>query len=312
MRELHRQPESKMMSCVNPEDHWELPPRRVVDVDAIEQRIGERGLRIEPLTGGRANVNVRIDDGRVLRIYERDRRAAAKEATLLQRDWGSFVVPRVIDAGDDFLVLEFIPHAPLRYTPEDGAQLGSALAEIHATRFDACGFLNCDLNVAEPFPDLILALEEYAASEIAKAALPSGSDFSHRVARFVLDRRETLQELAAVPLLLHGDFKASNLRRAERDGALLIFDWEFAYAGAALLDVGQLFRWGVPPDFAGSFERHYLDGGGVLPPQWQHWAAVFDLFNLAGLLPGAAAGSRQFRDVEQRIEQTLTASRHSA
>ena len=50
----------------------------------------------------------------------------------------------------------------------------------------------------------------------------------------------------------------------------------------------------------------------MLPPQWQHWGAVFDLFNLAGLLRGAAAGSRQFRDVEQRIEQTLSASRHLA
>ena len=113
-------------------------------------------------------------------------------------------------------------------------------------------------------------------------------------------------------MLLHGDFKASNLRRAQRDGALLIFDWEFAYAGAALLDVGQLFRWGTSADFAATFETSYRNGGGVLPPQWRHWAAVFDLFNLVSLLRGAAAGSRQFHDVERRIEQTLTASRHSA
>ena len=301
-----------MMSCVNPEDYWELPARRAVDAAAIEQRLGNRPSRIEPLSGGRANINVRVDDGRVLRIYERDRRAAGKEATLLQRDWRSFVVPRVIEPGDDFLVIEFISHAPLHYTSEDGAQLGSALAEIHAIRFGACGFLDRELHVAEPFPDLILALEEYAASEIAKAPLPVESDLPRRVDQFIRARREALQELAESPVLLHGDFKASNLRRAQRDGALLIFDWEFAYAGAPLLDVGQLFRWGASPEFAASFERSYQDGGGVLPRQWRNWSAVFDLFNLAGLLSGAAAGSRQFRDVEQRIEQTLTASRHSA
>ena len=300
------------MSCVNPEDHWELPVRRAVDAEAIELRLRERGLRIEPLTGGRANVNVRIDEGRVLRIYERDRRAVGKEATLLQRNWRSFVVPRVIDTGEDFLVIEFIPHAPLSYTAADGAQLGSALAEIHATRFDASGFLDRELNVAEPFPDLILALEEYAASEIAKAPLPVESDLPRRVDQFIRARWEALQELAESPVLLHGDFKASNLRRSLRDGALLIFDWEFAYAGAPLLDVGQLFRWDASPEFAASFERSYQDGGGVLPRPWRNWSAVFDLFNLAGLLRGAAAGSRQFRDVEQRIEQTLTASRHSA
>ncbi len=301
-----------MICRVNPEDHWELPAQRVVDAAAVEQRLGEHPLRIEPLSGGRANVNVRVDDGRVLRIYQRDRTAAGKEATLLGRNWRSFVVPRVLDIGDDFIVIEFVSHTALRYTADDGAQLGRALAEIHSTRFGAFGFLDRDLNVAEPFADFILALEDHAASELSKATLSVGNDLSRRVEQFVRAKRETLQELAAVPVLLHGDFKASNLRRAQRNDALLVFDWEFAYAGAALLDVGQLFRWGVSSEFAASFERCYLDGGGILPPQWRHWAAVFDLFNLAGLLRGAAAGSRQFHDVAQRIEQTLSASHHSA
>jgi fructosamine-3-kinase len=301
-----------MMSCVNPEDEWELPARSVVDADAVERRLGSPAAQLETLAGGRANVNLRIDDRRVLRIYERDRTSAGKEATLLRRDWRSFVVPRLLERGDDFLVIEFIPHVRLRYTPDDGAQLGSALAEIHSMRFQQSGFLDHDLNVAEPFPDLVLALEEHAASEISRAALSPGSDLADRCDRFIRANREALQEFTADPLLLHGDFKASNLRRAQRDGALLIFDWEFAYAGAALLDVGQLFRWGASPEFATNFERHYRDGGGALPPRWQQWAAVFDLFNLAGLLRGAAPGSRQFRDVERRIEHTLIASPHSA
>jgi fructosamine-3-kinase len=264
------------------------------------------------LPGGRANVNVRIDDRRVLRIYQRDRHAVTKEATLLRRPWRSFVVPNLLEQGDDFLVIEFVAHSPLDYTPEDGAQLGTALAEIHATRYHASGFLDGDLNVAEPFVDLIVALEEYAASELGKTTLPASSGLRSRFNECVRAQRDALQEFAAQPLLLHGDFKASNLRRARRDGALLIFDWEFAYAGAALLDVGQLFRWGASPECAVSFERHYREGGGVLPPQWQHWAAVFDLFNLVSLLRGAAPGSRQFRDVERRIEETLTAARRSA
>ena len=43
-------------------------------------------------------------------------------------------------------------------------------------------------------------------------------------------------------VLLHGDFKVSNLHWADSD-ELLVLDWEFAYSGHALMDVGQLFRW---------------------------------------------------------------------
>ncbi len=299
------------MPYVNPEDDWELPAPRVVDFDAVRQRVGAMSC-VDVLSGGRANINVRVDDRRVLRIYQRDRRAAVKEATLLRRVWGSFVVPNLLEQGDDFIVIEFIAHSPLGYSSEDGAQLGRALAEIHASRFQTSGFLDGHLNVADPFIDFIAALEEYAATELGKTAFPPSSGLRFRFDECVRARRAGLQELAAQPVLLHGDFKASNLRRARRDGALVIFDWEFAYAGAALLDVGQLFRWGASPEFAASFERHYREGGGALPPQWQDWAAVFDLFNLVSLLPGAAPGSRQFRDVERRIEETLTAARRSA
>ena len=139
------------MGYLNPEDSWESALKRDLAVGAIEQRLGQPAEGAEVLSGGRANLNVRIDDGRVLRIYERDRTSAGKEAALLRRDWRSFVVPRVFDTGDDFLVIEFVPHSPLRYTPEDGAQLGRALAEIHATRFHASGFLDRDLHVTEPF-----------------------------------------------------------------------------------------------------------------------------------------------------------------
>ena len=38
---------------------------------------------------------------------------------------------------------------------------------------------------------------------------------------------------------------------------------------------------------------------------WLRWARAFDLFNLGGLLAGAAPGSRRAADVRSRIVETL-------
>ncbi len=106
------------------------------------------------------------------------------------------------------------------------------------------------------------------------------------------------------PVLLQGDFKVSNLFWTI-DRRLLVLDWEFAYPGPALMDVGQLLRWNPPAAFVSAFADSYRRHGGVLPEGWQRAAEVFDLINLVGLLGGAEPGSRQSIDVRHRIEQTL-------
>jgi hypothetical protein len=105
-------------------------------------------------------------------------------------------------------------------------------------------------------------------------------------------------------VLLHGDFKVSNLSWTE-SGQLLVLDWEFAYSGPSLMDVGQLFRWEPPPSFVEGFVRGYGDHGGVLPEDWGKWAALFDIFNLAGLLAGSEPGTRRSADILQRMLRTI-------
>jgi Ser/Thr protein kinase RdoA (MazF antagonist) len=291
----------------NPERVWEraAPAATLVPAD-VEQRLGPTDEPLELLAGGHANLNVRVGGGRVLRIYRRDRDAAARERALLQRLWTSFVVPAVLNSGEDFLVLEYVPHAALTISAEHGAHAGRALAEIHRTRFAQAGFLDADLHVAKPFDDALDALTAYARSELDRAADADGGDLRARLTRFLSGRLDALRAVAGPPVLLHGDFKASNLHWTPAN-RLLVLDWEFAYAGPGLMDVGQLLRWDPGGPFVTAFADSYRGDGGVLPADWRRTAEIFDLFNLVGLLGGASPGSRRAIEVAGRMARTLAA-----
>ncbi|MGE0493736.1 MAG: phosphotransferase [Vulcanimicrobiota bacterium] len=269
----------------NPERDWEQATR--LSRDEVESRVGPVE-RLEVLGGGLANAVARIDQERVFRLYRRDPTSCRKEARLLKMPWQSFRVPRVLEQGEDFLVLEFVPHAPL--TREDGFVVGRALAEIHQTTFVASGFLGSNLELERPFASLPQALLDYALSQL------EGDPLRKSYADWMAPLLPNLEKLSERPVLLHGDFKLSNLHRAGSD--LLVLDWEFAYAGAALLDIGQLLRWRPPAGFMADFARGY----GTLPHSWQAWAEVFDAVNLAALMAGG-------RPVRERLEETLAADR---
>ena len=122
-----------------------------------------------------------------------------------------------------------------------------------------------------------------------------------------------LRAAAGAPVLLHGDFKPSNLHWTSRD-ELLVLDWEFAYAGSNLSDIGQILRWRPPDAFVQGFAESYSANGGHLVADWCRWAATFDLVNLAGLLANtiqqgqdASLTALVTDDVQRRIEETLSA-----
>lgn len=295
----------------NPESRWKRREAlEHVAVAELEACLGERVHgSFELLSGGMANVNVRVGS-RVVRIHRRDPGAWAREAALLRRHYSSFRVPRVLRAGEDFLVLEWVDHGPLLGTAEHGAAVGRALAEIHSVSFGAAGDLDASLNVRERFPDLVGALVDYACTALDDPSCALPAALRSEVARALRAAAPLLREVAGAPVLLHGDFKASNLHWASTD-ALLVLDWEFAYAGSRLSDIGQLLRWEPPAPFVEAFAGAYRAAGGDLDDGWQRWAATFDLVNVIGLVqnlaePADRIPNAKVRDVTGRIEKTLT------
>jgi aminoglycoside phosphotransferase (APT) family kinase protein len=89
--------------------------------------------------------------------------------------------------------------------------------------------------------------------------------------------------------LVHSDFNPKNLLAEHRvDGWVVtaVLDWEFAFSGHPLVDVGNLlrFRADYPPAFADGFEAGYRAEGGALEAGWQAAAGALDMFALADLL----------------------------
>lgn len=305
----------------NPERRWERAASLVaVERDEVERRIGSTGAPCELLGGGQANLNVRVGDDRVLRIYRRDPASRAKEQRLLGHAWRTFVTPAVRASGDDFLVLDYVAHGPLLATPRHGAAVGRTLAEIHRPRFSTSGLLACradgesavsgaspiGLDVVSPFGDIADTFRAHARSALARAAW-LGDPLRSAVDDILAAHAEALRREARSPVLLHGDFKASNLHWAP-DDRLVVLDWEFAYAGPALMDIGQLLRWSPPASFIEAFADSYCGHGGSLPPDWRQTAAIFDLVNLASLAAGAAPASRRGGDLTDRLRRTVRAA----
>jgi aminoglycoside phosphotransferase (APT) family kinase protein len=288
----------------NPERAWaRAAPPGAIDRAEVERRIGPTRDPLRVLPGGLANLNVRVGSSRVLRIHRRDPASAAREAALLSRAWQSFTVPAVLAAGDDFVLLRHVDHRPAGAGREDGVRVGAALAEIHRTRYAAAGFLDAQLKVARPFSDVFAALDAFARSELDRAGLRDDR-LGARLGAFLDADRAPLRAVAGPPVLLHGDFKASNLHETQ-DGRLLVLDWEFAYSGPALMDVGQLLRWSPPAAFVSGFASGYTRHGGTLPRGWRRWAEVVDLYNLVSLLAGSSPRSPRSRAVRRRMDDIL-------
>jgi aminoglycoside phosphotransferase (APT) family kinase protein len=273
----------------------------------VETRIGRTTESIELLSGGLANLNVRVGRDRVLRIHRRQPGLVAKEAALLSRGWHSFRVPRVIETGDDFLVLEYIEHTPLEASAEHGALAGRALAEIHSIAYSSTGLLGADLSLERPFPEDGFSILDYGKSQLERARTLLDPAFSLRVVAFLEANNEAVSKAMGTPVLVHCDYKASNLH-ITNDGELLVLDWEFAWAGPRLLDVGQLLRWHPPKAFAEAFADSYRADGGVLADEWRRSAEAIDLCNLLGLST-SGPGERRRADISSRIEETLAQQR---
>lgn len=256
-----------------------------------------------PLAGGLRSLNLRSDD-LVLRVAVDDRGALAKERALLDRLRGVVRVPRVLDASDEALLLEYVAHAPLPATEAAGRRAGEAAAKIHAIDFDRAGFLDASLQITEPFPSALTGLRAWADGLLdGDAGARLGPRRVAAIRQLWEAHADALAAATSRPVLVHSDYKPTNVRWLPGEDEVLVLDWEFAWSGPGLLDVGMMLRWRPPPPFARGFAAGLQAGGEALPRGWQRLAERLDLFNLVGLVDGAEGRRRE--DVVARIDATL-------
>ncbi|HZP47155.1 MAG TPA: phosphotransferase [Vicinamibacterales bacterium] len=266
--------------------------------------------RLELMAGGLMNRNCRIgvDDSSdvVLRLYDRDRAAAARERAVLARLRRDVPVPEVLDAdvdGDDgdppYLLLRLVDGISLAELKRSGdaAAIASAardagrlLARLQTCRFERVGRLTPAFDVdATGLPDPLTTaalVEHFAASPSFTSRAGTRSAALVRAAREWDDDPGVPPQ---PPALVHGDFNARNIFVSDATGdwrVAAILDWEFAFAGTPYIDVGNFLRYerADRPRFEPWFSGGLTEGGLALDGDWLRAARMADLPALCELL----------------------------
>jgi fructokinase len=277
---------------------------------------GHRITAAETLGGGYRNENIRVVTDRgsyVLRRYRHSgagaasaERTCAVEAALAARLAAAAVPaaeviavdPAGAAAGEPLLLARHVPGimvskaiaADPGSAAELGAAAGRALAAIGSVTFPRGGaFTGADLvPSADDWPG---SLPDFVDSclRAGHAASALSEDEISRMRALSAAADPLARAVAGARQLVHSDYNGKNLLAVARGGQWSIsavLDWEFAFSGSPLADVGNMlrFRDAHPPSFADGFVAGYRDAGGRLPPRWREISEALDLYALFDFL----------------------------
>jgi len=251
------------------------------------------------LSGGLRGIHIRIGDI-VARIDADGHGSLPVEAEIHRRLADDIRTPRLLGSSDRVLLLEYIGHEELPGSEHAGECVGRAAAAIHACEFAKSGFFDAQLKIPAPFASAYDGLRAWGELQLAENAL---APWRERVYSVLDDNEERMREVSSQPVLTHADFKPANVKWMPAENDVVVLDWEFAWSGPALMDLGQMIRWGAPDEFA----RGLAAGYGELPDDWQRLGELFDLFNMLGFIADGANRPLRTRDAVARLEKTLDA-----
>jgi aminoglycoside phosphotransferase (APT) family kinase protein len=241
-----------------------------------------------------------------LRVFASGELAWETERKILARVSESLPVPEILLAGrgdSDFpypyLVYRWIEGITLddyrRQAPPAAflslaEPLGRTLAGIASFSFVVAN--DSASNAVRPMPpqieELLLVNEEMLLRGLAGKRL--GAELADAMWRLLEASAVSLDALNRDAHLVHGDLGGRNILVAPtgNDGWQVcgLIDWEFAFSGSALWDVGRLFRYSrrYSETFRQRFERGYRDAGGALPEDWFRTARLLDSTLLVTIL----------------------------
>lgn len=278
---------------------------------------GREVLGAELMSGGLSNRNflVRLD-GRprecVLRVYDRDPRACAKEVAVLGLVGREVPVPRVFfaednpEAGPPFAVVSAADGISLRTLRSFGDDDPVAEAAFDVGRVLAR--LRHYPGPPTPQTNAIDLVERALASPLAMNRVPA--EMRRRMMQLALRWQPRLDEAAGPECLVHGDFNSANIFVKQTDDGwrvAAVLDWEFAIDASPYVDIGNFLRYHRRdrPRYEPVFSAGLRDGGMDLPPDWLLIARVMDLPALSELLGRGDVPDDVVRELILLIEETL-------
>ncbi len=193
-------------------------------------------------------------------------------------------------------------------------QLALAAARIHNLRFTQCGLLGPGPKVTEPFASYATGTVGFMQSCLDNANLQRrlGPERCYRLHR-CLTQRPDLHGPSVTHQLCHSDFNQKNfLIRRNANGRhhlAAVLDWEFAFSGSSVIDIGNLLRFEheSPAVESGWFADAYRAAGGHLDKAWREQALFADLLAQCAFLIAPEELPNTFRTAIGVIDCTLAA-----
>jgi aminoglycoside phosphotransferase (APT) family kinase protein len=292
------------------------------------------GAEVVPLSGGYSGETFLVTgagEQAVLRLYARHPERAAVDQALLARLRGLLPVPRVLEAvtvpagtgRPPFLLLEALPgdrldlvlpaaDEPLRRRL--GEAVAGVLTLLATERMPRPGmFVDASLDPA-PFPPDGGDQRAFLEARLRGRWFSRLSETERDGLRAVARRASAVTAAPARIALVHADFNPKNLLVDPATGGVTgVLDWEFAYAGAPLGDLGNLLRFETDPVFAAAAAGTYTDRAPDVPADWLEVARALDLYALLDLAAREATnpvvtGARDLLRATART-RTLAANR---
>ncbi len=191
-------------------------------------------------------------------------------------------------------------------------QLAFAAARIHVLRFTQCGLLGPGPEITEPFASYAAGTVGFMQSCLEDANLQRrlGAERLGRMHHCLTQRRD-LEEPSMTRQLCHSDFNQKNfLIRRDANGRhhlAAVLDWEFAFSGSSVIDIGNLLRFEhESPAIEGSwFVDAYRAAGGHLDSAWKEQSLFADLLAQCAFLISPEDLAKTFRTAIGVIDRTL-------
>jgi aminoglycoside phosphotransferase (APT) family kinase protein len=191
-------------------------------------------------------------------------------------------------------------------------QLASVAARIHQLRFTQCGLLGPGPKVTEPFASYASGTVGFIQSCLDNANLQrrAGADRCQRL-HHCLAHRPDLHEPSMTHQLCHSDFNQKNfLVRRNPNGRhqlAAVLDWEFAFSGSSVIDIGNLLRFEheSPAVESSWFADAYRAAGGHLDKAWREQAFFADLLAQCAFLINPEELPNTFRTAVGVVDHTL-------
>jgi aminoglycoside phosphotransferase (APT) family kinase protein len=294
--------------------------------------IGKRVNQIQSLSGGLNNSNLKIttntNENYVLRIYSENNKSMDIERRILNilKDRVPVSLALYSDSSCSvfdypFIILSWVEGVQLseiiyggnkRSISNVAKEVGELLAKVHSITFPSSGFFDENLNI-QHFMKLdanqfLMYIEESIVKGHGVTHL--GSNLCNRIFQFAQEHAYLIDYLGIQNSLVHGDFNQLNILAKDRESCINItgiLDWEYAFSGSPLMDIGNMLRYEDVnnTDFLSSFISSYQDNGGSLPAKWLQKAKLLDLIAMCGLLNKKECGEVRVSDIKRLILNTI-------